>query len=149
MNYQIDVSSALTTKVEPRPGQQGPADTSDLLRSLIEIQRESLQLQKNTLAAQDHNSRWKAFLSRWNGEFPGLGDQCKKAVPVLERTYARLVQDLLDRLNDEDTVDNEFAMQDVLERFGVRLAQLGTLINLVVPLADASNASEPSSGSHS
>lgn len=143
MNYQIDVSSALTTKVEPRTPQQISTDTTDLLRGLIEIQRESLQLQKNTLAAQDHNSRWKAFLSRWNGEFPGLGDQCKKAVPILEKTYARLVQDLLDRLNEEDTVDNEFAMQDVLERFGVRLAQLGTLINLVVPLADASGATEP------
>jgi len=148
MNYQIDVSSALTTKVEPRPAQPLSNDSAELLRNLIEIQRESLQMQKNALAAQDHNSRWKAFLSRWNGEFPGLGEQCKKAVPLLERTYARLVQDLLDKLNEEDTIDNEFAMQDVLERFGVRLAQLGTLINLVVPLADASGSVEnpPSNG---
>lgn len=107
------------------------------MRSLIEVQRESLHIQKTTLANQDHLQRWRAFLTRWNGEFPDLGEQSKKSLPILERTYARMIQELLEKLADEEIVDNDFAMQDLLERYGVRLSQLGTLINLVTPLADA------------
>lgn len=92
---------------------------------------------KTTLANQDHLQRWRAFLTRWNGEFPDLGEQSKKSLPILERTYARMIQELLEKLADEEIVDNDFAMQDLLERYGVRLSQLGTLINLVTPLADA------------
>jgi len=137
LNYQIDVSSSLTSPVGSRPPLPANADTNELLRTLIEIQRETLQIQRAAIANQDHLARWKGFLSRWNGEFPDLGEQCKKTVPILERTFARMIQEALDRLSDEETVDNDFALQDLLERYGVRLAQLGTLINLVTPLADA------------
>ena len=144
LNYQIDVSSALSTQVGGRSPQPMGTDAVELLRSLIEVQRESLHIQKTTLANQDHLQRWRAFLTRWNGEFPDLGEQSKKSLPILERTYARMIQELLEKLADEEIVDNDFAMQDLLERYGVRLSQLGTLINLVTPLADATPKQESS-----
>ncbi len=137
LNYQIDVSSALTTQVGGRNPKPMGTDPVELLRTLIEVQREALHLQKINLANQDHLHRWRAFLARWNGEFPDLGGQSKKSLPILERVYARMIQELHEKLADEEIVDNDFAMQDLLERFGVRLSQLGTLINLVTPLADA------------
>jgi hypothetical protein len=38
-------------------------------------------------------------------------------------------------------------LQDFLDRYGMRLAQLGTILNLVGPLAEAGNQSEASGGS--
>ena len=34
-------------------------------------------------------------------------------------------------------LDTDFALQDFLDRYGMRLGQLGTIINLVAPLAEA------------
>lgn len=50
LNYQIDVSSALSTQVGGRSPQPMGTDAVELLRSLIEVQRESLHIQKTTLA---------------------------------------------------------------------------------------------------
>ena len=38
--------------------------------------------------------------------------------------------------NGDDPPDNDFALQEFLDRYGMRLAQLGTIINLVAPLAE-------------
>ena len=63
---------------------------------------------------------------------------CRKAMPHLERCYGRLITELTEKLNDDnDSVDNDFALQEFLDRYGMRLAQLGTILNLVAPLAEA------------
>jgi len=61
----------------------------------------------------------------------------------LERTYGRLIAEMADRLNDDDDgLDNDFALQEFLDRYGMRLAQLGTILNLVAPLAEAGPSGE-------
>ena len=39
-------------------------------------------------------------------------------------------------------IDNDFALQEFLDRYGMRLAQLGTILNLVAPLAECSTQGE-------
>jgi hypothetical protein len=119
------------------------AETVDLLRQILEVQREQLAYQRAAAAAHDMTARWRAFLSRWQQDFPDLADGCKKALPHLERCYGQLLRDLADKLNDDEAgLDNEFALQEFLDRFGMRLAQLGTILNLVAPLAEAANSSQ-------
>jgi hypothetical protein len=84
-------------------------------------------------------ARWRAFLSRWQHEFPNLSESCRKAMPLLERCYGQMISDLTERLED-DSLDNDFAVQEFLDRYGMRLAQLGTILNLVAPLAEAGSA---------
>ena len=55
---------------------------------------------------------------------------------------AALVEEL--RENGDDALDNDFSLRDFLDRFGMRLGQLGNIINLVGPLAEASSQSESS-----
>ena len=55
---------------------------------------------------------------------------------------ASLVEEL--RQSGEEALENEFALQDFLDRYGMRLGQLGNILNLVGPLAEASQQSEPS-----
>jgi hypothetical protein len=118
----------------------------DLLRQLLEVQKEQLAYQRAAAAAHDMTARWRAFLSRWQQEFPTLSEDCRKAMPVLERSYGRLIAELTERLNeDADPLDTDFALQDFLDRFGMRLAQLGTILNLVAPLAEAGNQGEAGS----
>jgi hypothetical protein len=149
MNFQIDVSSAVPCPSVDPPATPGVVpETVDLLRQLLEVQREQLAYQRAAAAAHDMTARWRAFLSRWQNDFPDLADNCRKALPHLERCYGQLLRDLTDKLNeDEHGLDNEFSLQEFLDRFGMRLAQLGTILNLVAPLAEAANASQGESTS--
>jgi hypothetical protein len=137
MNFQIDVTSCTPTSTEPPAGPGPPSEVVELLRQILEVQREQLTHQRNAAAAHDMTSRWRAFLSRWNHEFPDLSEGCRRALPLLERSYGQLISDLTERLSDEDALDTDFALQEFLDRFGMRLAQLGTILNLVAPLAEA------------
>ena len=140
MNFQFDVSPFLTSAApatEPPPSH--PSETVDLLRQLLEVQREQLNYLRASAAAHDTLSRWRAFLSRWQGDFPTLGEDCRRALPVLERTYGKLLADLSSQISQEgdEALDTDFALQEFLDRYGMRLAQLGTILNLVAPLAEA------------
>ena len=138
MNFQIDVTSTLpTAPPEPSLAPQ-PAETVEVLRQILDVQREQLAYQKAAAQAHDMTSRWRSFLQRWKDDFPGLSEACKKALPSLERSYGQLIVELTDHINvEEDELANDFALQEFLDRYGMRLAQLGTILNLVGPLADA------------
>ncbi len=142
MNFQIDVSSAQALPpVEPPAAPTPTSEMVDLLKQILETQREQLAYQRAAAAAHDVTARWRAFLARWQQEMPGLAEGCRKAMPHLERCYGQLITDLTERLAD-DAPDNDFALQEFLDRFGMRLAQLGTILNLVAPLAEAGGQSE-------
>ena len=142
MNFQIDVTSTLPATPAEAPHPVSTPETLEVLRQILEVQREQLAYQKAAAAAHDVSSRWRAFLGRWKEDFPGLSEACRKALPALERSYGQLIVELTASLNDQggDALDNDFALQEFLDRYGMRLAQLGTILNLVGPLADAGAA---------
>ena len=144
MNFQIDVSSAMpAVPTDPPPPANPVAETVDLLKQLLEVQKEQLSYQRAAVAAHDMGARWRAYLARWQQEFPGLGDACKKAMPALERSFGKLITELTNCVNDDDeAIDNEFALQEFLDRYGMRLAQLGNILNMVAPLAEAASQTE-------
>jgi hypothetical protein len=140
MNFQFDVSPFLkSTAPSTEPPPVPASETVDLLRQLLEVQREQLGYLRAAAAAHDTLSRWRAFLSRWQSDFPTLGEDCRRSLPVLERTYGKLLADLSSQLSQEgdEALETDFALQEFLDRYGMRLAQLGTILNLVAPLAEA------------
>lgn len=148
MNFQFNVST-FTPTTEPEAPPAVPVETPlDLLRQMLEVQRQQLALQQQAAAAHDVGSRWRAFLSRWREDFPDLSEYCREVLPVLERAYGMLIADLVDHLrqNGNDSIDNDFALQEFLDRYGMRLAQLGTILNLVAPIAEAGSTGEASQG---
>jgi hypothetical protein len=108
---------------------------------MLEVQKEQL---KQLRASHDMGGRWRAFLNRWQEEFPDLAVACRKALPIIERAYGKLMADLTDTVCQEggDALDTDFALQEFLDRYGMRLAQLGTILNLVGPLAEAGSQGE-------
>lgn len=111
----------------------------NLLRQLVEVQREQLNLLRAQAAAQDQSARWRAFLTRWEQDFPDIGRSCRQVLPEIERAYLQLIRDLTDRLQDEGAseLDNDFALGEFLDRYGARMGQLGTILAQLGPIADA------------
>jgi hypothetical protein len=140
MNFQFEC--AQPSNAAPA-GTGPPADATDLLRQMLAVQVEHLAFAK---AVQDAGARWRTILSRWQGDFPGLPEACKHVLPVLERAYIDLIAELTNQLRDQtDALDNEFALAEFLDRYGGRLNQLGTLLNVVGPIAEVAATLETGS----
>ena len=153
MQFQFDISTANQPKPAVTPG--SGASANDLLRHLIDLQRDGftqlIELQREQLAHarhvhQEHIQRWKNVLGRWAKDFPDLAGDAKKVYPRLERVYLNFVQNLVTDLMDqgEDGFDSEFALQEFLDRHGMRVSQLGHLLGLIGPLSEAGNNPENS-----
>lgn len=141
MQFQFDMSGS------NMPAPQTPVDAAGLagiLQQMLEVQKQQLAHLQTLVSAHDGAARWRAFLARWRQDFPELADACRQAIPTLERTYSKLISELTDQLgpNGGDTLESDFVLQEFLDRYGMRLTQLGTLLNMVAPLADASSPSE-------
>lgn len=124
----------------PLPDPTPPVrEVADLLRQLIGLQQEQVGLIKTQIASQDNSARWRSFLARWEHEFPSIGTACKQALPLLERAYLGLIRDLTDRVNSQEAgeLDDEFVLSEFLDRFGIRLGQLGNILGQLAPLAEA------------
>jgi hypothetical protein len=148
MNFQIDASATTPqTPAQPVASSGTAPEVAELLRQILEVQREQLAYHRALLAAHDGGAKWRGFLARWQEEFPELSSACRQAMPQLERCYSQLISDLTEKLNEEeDYLENDFGVQEFLDRFGMRLAQLGTILNLVGPLAEAGNQADSEKG---
>ena len=141
MHFQYVV--APPTAAFPIPSPTNTADSqAALLRELIDVQREQLAYLRAAHDAQNAAGRWQNFLARWSEEFPGVGEGCVRAVPSIERAFLRLLDDLTQRIMDEDEepIDDEFSLGEFLDRYGMRLAQLGNVLNVLGPLAEAARS---------
>jgi hypothetical protein len=154
MQFQFDIA---TNNNNATPAPPTPPPTAEavpeILRQMLELQREQLhalvelqreQLNQAKAAQQDSLARWRNLLSRWQKEFPEFSGQCKQAYPLLEKAYVLMLAGMVDELTQQgdDALDNDFAVQDFLDRYGMRLGQLSHLLSVVGPLAEAANQSE-------
>ena len=86
MHFQFEVFPNLPTAPTTMPAPSPELGPTELLRQLLEVQREQLGLLRTSAAAHDTGSRWRAFLARWRQEFPELGESCRRVLPALERS---------------------------------------------------------------
>jgi hypothetical protein len=142
MHFQFDMSAMGYPRIEEPSG--GGGEIADLLRQILEVQRDQLNQSRSFMAAHDGNARWRAFVARWNENFPDLPDSCRQAMPILERAFGKMISEMTDQLRQsgDDALDDDFSLQEFLDRYGIRLPQLGTILNMVGPLAEATAPSE-------
>ena len=86
MNFHYEVTPSAEQK-PAEPPSVAANEIVDLLRQILEVQRGQLEQLKASIAVHDHGSRWRAFLTRWQEDFPGLSGACRTALPILERSY--------------------------------------------------------------
>jgi hypothetical protein len=135
---QFDIAS-----FNPQPANVTPPDANtpvaEVLRQILEVQKQHLAHAQAWAAANDPGARWRALVARWREDFPELPGFCRDVLPTLERAYGAILLNLVEELRQQgsDALDSEFAMQDFLDRYGMRLGQLGNILNLVAPLSEA------------
>jgi hypothetical protein len=128
----------------PLPDPPPPSEVADLLRQLLDVQRDQVALMRAQQAAQDAVARHRAFLNKWAGEFPEIGGACRQVLPAIERAYLAMVRELTDRLKAEpEDLTDEFVLNEFLDRYGIRLVQLGNILTQIGPLADAAPPTTP------
>ncbi len=134
---QFNVASFTPTTPVPTAA-EAPGTTFEILRQILEVQKQHLAHSQAAFAATDAGARWRAMVGRWREQFPELLDNCKEVLPILERAYGSILMSLVEEIRQQgaDALDNEYALQDFLDRFGMRLGQLGNILNLVSPLAE-------------
>ena len=154
MQFSFDIASQTAT-APTAPPQLGDVN-AELLRQILELQRDQLgqilHVQREHFAlaknvALDNNARWRTLLGRWQKDLPDLTAQCKLAYPALERAYVHMIASMVEEVTakDEDELDNEYAVQDFLDRFGMRLGQLGHMVHVIGSLAEAANQNDAAS----
>jgi hypothetical protein len=152
MQFQFDVIPQTQPAPAPPPG-QSDGNVELLLRQMMEMQRDALgkilqvQFDHLTLArnlAHDNINRYRTLLGRYQKDMPELPDNCKLVYPVLERVYIQMIGAMTQEVADQDkeTFENEFAIQDFIDRYGMRLGQLGHIVHVVGSLAEAANQNE-------
>lgn len=139
MHFQFEVAPPTPAVPHSPKVIPSPEASVELLAKLVELQTQQLALMRAAQANQDHLARWRALLGRWQDDFPGMARRCKAILPPLERAYLELIGELAERLNTEesDGIESEFGLNEFLDRYGVRLSQLGTILGLIGTLADA------------
>ena len=151
MQFQFGITPTVQTPVPPLiPLPDSVPDLlkmmiqqqSDLLTQILEVQREQLNVQR--ASAHDAIARWRHVLARWEQAHPELADHSKSAYPLIERAYIQMLASVLEEVAElgEDALDNEFAVQEFIDRYGMKIGQLGHMLSVIGPLNEAAQQNE-------
>jgi hypothetical protein len=89
---------------------------------------------------QDERQKWVNFHNRWAEEYPDLPVLCKNVLPKIERAYLGLLKDVAEAVAVEDDFENEYTLAEFLDKYSVRIAQLG---NLLGPMNNMASVAPP------
>ena len=112
-----------------------PPPAADLLRELIDVQREQLTVLRSHHALADDRSRWRGMHARHADDFPHLPGECRSVLPLVEKAYLTAVGELTAELNDPDADMSEFRVTELLDRHVPKLGQLWSVLSQVSQLA--------------
>ena len=112
-----------------------PSPNADLLRELIEVQREQLSVLRAQQAATDERARWRGMHARHADDFPHLPGECRTVLPLVEKAYLAAVAQLTAELADPDADMADFQVTEMLDRHVPRLGQLWSVLTQVSQLA--------------
>src|SRR4051794_24556540 len=116
------------------------SQTLELQRQSLEIQRQQLELSREAAqVSREQRSRQIAELERWQNGHESVLEHCKESLGTLEEAHARLRGGLANSVseNHENLTHAEFALADLVDLFGPRLAHLNTMLAVLRPLAAA------------
>ena len=147
MQFQFDIASSIANQ-PPKPSV--PETVPELLRQMLELQRQGFQQLLNLQAeqlnharglAQENLARWRNLLTKRKEDHPELGEFCKKAYPVMEKAFVQLLETMARDAADqgEDGLDSEFAIQEFIDRYDMKVGQLSHLLGIIGPLSEAAH----------
>jgi hypothetical protein len=146
---QFDVAS-VNTATPKEIAKSTPSVSADLLRQLLDVQRQQLEIMKahqaQAQAAMEAQNKKRAWFDRWQDEFPDLPEAARHIMPILERAYLRLMANAVEEIRDggDDGLESDFAVRDFVDRFGFTLAHLSGILTALTPLTEVANQAQES-----
>lgn len=145
----IQVGANQDGDAPPIPATPPPADsqTADLLRVLVEQNRELISLTRRQLDISNRmEDRYEKqvigqreeFL-RWVDETPGLAARSKVATEAIRNLLGKLIDDLVEYVdtNGENLEDSEFVRADMVDRYGQLLSHISSMYGILKRLSTA------------
>ena len=138
---QIDVTTF--TNQNPTMGGIG-GEIARLLRELLAAQDRQNELLEEVVSQLGATQRQRANeLGQWKQANPELARRCKRAAEALNRVQNEFLQRLTDEVtdNEECLADGDFMLDEFMDRFGPRLAQLNGVLQVLSQLGHLPEAS--------
>lgn len=114
------------------------SNTNDMLRQLIEMNRQSLEFAREaTQAARDQRARQHLELERWQNNHQNMIFDSRGVLQALEQVHGQIMEHLVNTVHEkqDELMEGEFALGDFTDRYGPRLAHLNTILSILRPLA--------------
>ena len=132
----MDVSPA--TPATAQPGIQGWEVVAALLKEILRIEYEQLQLLREMVQAQREARQRQAMeLLQWQKEHPEVVRKCREALSALVRVHSGFLQDLAEHVveNEEMLLESDFSLSDFVDRYGPRLHHLSAALSVLKQVA--------------
>ena len=140
--FHIDVVGA-STEASPKVSTDKGDMVIALLQRLVMGQDQQNKLLAEILQQTNAVHRQRQFeLGQWKQANQKLAQRCKRAAETLNRVQNEFLKNLTDEVaeSEESLLDGEYMLNEFVDRFGPRLAQLHGLLQV---LSQLSWVSEP------
>jgi hypothetical protein len=134
---QVDVSTSF------HPHSASPReDQTELLRDILTAQDRTNDLLEelvNTLGAAQRQRMTE--LKDWRAAHPRLAVACREAAESLTQVQVEFLERMTDdiRASSEDLLDGEYVLNEFIDRYGPRLAQMNGVMQVLAQLSSTSN----------
>jgi hypothetical protein len=156
MNQQSRSTPPLFTQVDITTGEvsaphstgaAGNADATRLLREIVAAQDRQNELLEELINQVTSGQRQRnAELHQWKQANPQLARSCRQAADSLGRVHAEFLESMTRdiQLNAEDMLEGEFVLNEFMDKYGTRMAQLHGVLQLLTQLGSAPPTSNSS-----
>ncbi len=135
--FSIDVVASSSEGAPVSSGDKGDWVLA-LLRQLVTGQERQNKLLEAILQQTNAVYRQRqSELGQWKQANPELARRCKQAAETLSRVQNEFLQRLTDEVTDNEDclLDGEFMLDEFVDRFGPRLAQLNGVLHVLSQLS--------------
>src|SRR5690606_16523499 len=137
---QVEVSSAAGAEETVSNG-----ENTQLMRDILTgIDRQNELLEQLLTVMTSAQRQRSAELAAWRRANPRMSRDCRKAVELLGRAQTSYLRRLLDEVegHGEGVVEGEFLLNELVDRFGPRMAHLHSLLQVMGQLGGSPRADE-------
>jgi hypothetical protein len=134
MFSQVDVTAGSNAQSEHRADMDQP----ELLREVLAAQDRTNEILEELVGVMANQQKQRAQeLHQWRSANPGLAESCREAAESLSRVQLEYLERITEEINDtaDDMVEGEFMLNEVVDRFGPRLAHLNGVIQVLAQLS--------------
>ena len=109
-----------------------------LLREVVANQDRQNQLMEELVSQMSASQRQRAAeLGQWKQANPGLARNCRLAAESLSKAQTEYLRNLTEEItdNEEGLADSDYLLNELIDRFGPRLAHLNGVLQVLSQLS--------------